>query len=81
MRPCEISQTVSDQASLDMSGLSALLLSAQRSQPPMMDCPEFLFMFRPFLLPSSPGETDDYILAPLRADTAPMAHLISALLE
>jgi hypothetical protein len=45
-----------------------------------MDCPESTFFFRPFLLPASPGDADHYMLSPLRADTAPMAHMISALL-
>lgn len=81
MRPFEISQTVSALASLDFSGLSALLLSPMPTQRVLMDCPESSFFFRPFLLPLAPGEADDYILSPLRADTAPMAHMISALLE
>ena len=80
MRPLEISQTVSAQAARDLSGLSALLQSPMRNQRTLMDCPELAFMFRQFLLPSAPGEQDDYILAPVRADTAPMAHMISELL-
>ena len=46
-----------------------------------MDCPESTFFFRPFLIPSAPGESDNYILSPLRADTAPVAHMITALFE
>lgn len=81
MRPLELSQTISAQASPDFSGLTARLLSRVRVQRTLMDCPEFTFSFRPFLLPSSPGDNDDYILAPLRPDTAPMAHMISAFFE
>jgi len=80
VRPFEISQTVSAQASLDFSGLSAQLRSSMRIQRTLMDCPESTFLFRPFLLAALPGEGDDFILSPLRADTAPMAHMISALL-
>ncbi len=65
---------------MDCSGLSALLLSAVPAQRILMDCPELRFSFRPFLIQPAPGEADDYILAPLPADTAPMAHMISALL-
>jgi hypothetical protein len=81
VRPFEISQTVTAQASVDFSGLSALLLSPKRLRRAMMDCPESTFVFRPFLLPSLPGETDNYVLFPLRADTAPMSHMISALID
>ncbi|HEY3440995.1 MAG TPA: hypothetical protein VGK29_09600 [Paludibaculum sp.] len=52
-----------------------------QTQRTLMDCPESTFYFRPFLTPLAPGEADDYILSPLRADTAPMAHMICALLE
>ena len=80
MRPLEISQTVTDQASPDFSSLSALLLSSEPLQKVLLDCPESTFLFRPFLLPSAPGDSDNYFLAPLRADTAPMAHMIAALI-
>lgn len=81
MRPFEISETVCAQASRDFLGLSAILLSPARVQTRLMDCPECTFVFRPFLIPTQDGEPDTYMLAPLRADTAPMAHMISALLE
>jgi hypothetical protein len=81
MRPFEISQTVSAQATVDFTGLSALLLSSRRVQRTLMDSPELNFHFRPFLIPPASGESDDYILSPLHADTAPMSHMISALLN
>ena len=81
VRPLEISQTVSALASVDFSGLSALLLSPTQTQRTLLDCPDSSFFFRPFLLPLAPGEADDYILSPMRADTAPMAHMICVLLE
>ena len=81
VRPLEISQTISAQASPDLSGLAARLLNPIRVQRSLMDCPDSTFSFRPFLIPSLPGEADDYILSPLRADTAPMAHMISALFQ
>lgn len=81
MRPLEISQTVTAQAALDLSGLAARLLSPVPIQKMFMDCAESAFIFRQFLIPAAPGEADSWTLAPVRADTAPMAHMISALLE
>lgn len=81
VRPLEISQTVAAQAALDFSGLAARLLSPVSAPKMLMDCPESAYFFRPFLIPALPGEADSYSLSPLRADTAPMAHMISALLE
>jgi len=72
--------TVASQSALDIRWLNARLEGPVRRQRTLLDAPQFEYDLRPFLLPSAPGEVDDFILSPTPSDAGPFSRLLVELL-